>query len=80
MPDERAYFFAFEKKISLQDLHTLDGKALGDRTDGEYIHTRLVDFDLVGCQPVFSAQVGAYLVKRLLESRGHQAISSSPSD
>lgn len=68
MLDERAYFFAFEKTVDTRFLKSLEGRAQGEQSDGECIRVRVVDFEFVERQPVFSAQVGAFLVRQLLGS------------
>lgn len=66
MTDERAYFFAFRRRLTRAEADALDGKALGEAGEGESIIVRLVDFDTVARQPVFSAQVGIRLAQGLL--------------
>lgn len=69
MMDEHAYFFAFRQSLTAEEARALDGKSLGELSDGESITVRLVDFDTVALQPVFSAQVGLNLIRPLLTAR-----------
>lgn len=68
MLDERAYFFAFEKTVDSQFVKSLEGTSQGEHSDGEHIRVKVVDFEFVERQPVFSAQVGAFLIRQLFGS------------
>ena len=69
MMDERAYFFAFRQSLSAEEARALDGRSLGELSEGESITVRLVDLETVALQPVFSAQVGLNLIRPLLAAR-----------
>ena len=78
MLDERAHFFAFEKTVDAPFVNSLEGSAQGEHSDGEYIRVRVVDFEFVERQPVFSAQVGAFLIRQLLGSPSKRKFDPSP--
>jgi 8-oxo-dGTP pyrophosphatase MutT (NUDIX family) len=78
MLDERAHFFAFEREVNRDFLKALDGKALGEHSDGEYIHVRVVTLEEAERQPIFSAQVGVFLSRRLLASKANRSAPQHP--